>query len=567
MSIIDLPPGMVLILAAMVAVFLPHNLRRIVLVGAPVFGFLQLIDFPPVALSASFFGMELTTVRVDDLSLVWGYIFYIAAFISGIYHMHVKDRMQDVAALSYMGSAIGVVFAGDLVTLFVYWELTAVTSVFLIFANRTEESFQAGMRYLLVQIASGVLLLGGIVMFWQEKGSVAFTAMELDGLATWLILLGFGVKAAFPLLHTWLPDAYPQGTVSGTVILSSFTTKMAIYTLVRGFPGTEILIWIGVVMALFPLVFAMAENDLRRTLAYSLNTQLGFMVVAVGIGSDLAINGVAAHAFAHILYKSLLFMAVGSVLYRTGTAKVSELGGQWPNMKLTAILCMIGALSMSAPLFASFVSKSLILSSVAKDDQLLVWILLLLAAAAVFINSGLKVPYTIFFAKPRDGQPREAKREPANMTLAMIIGALLCIGVGSPRGYQYLYDILPNQMEYAPYTFGHVITQLQLLLFAALGFFWLVRSGRYPFESGAAIRDADWIVRVPVMRGVLAINGFIGAAGRLIRSGLVECVHAVIDLADRIVGSDGVAARHVMVGTGVLWLMVMLLGYLLVYLF
>ena len=254
-------------------------------------------------------------LRIDRLSLVFGTIFHIAAFINVIYALHVKDDTQHVAGLIYVGSAIGAVFAGDLISLFVYWELSAISSVFLIWCRRTEQAYSAGMRYLIIQVGSGVLLLAGALLYWHETGSIAFNYLGLNGLGNTLIFLAFGIKCAFPLLHNWLEDAYPEATVTGTVFLSAFTTKLAVYALARGFPGTEILIPIGALMAAFPIFFAVIENDLRRVLAYSLNNQLGFMVVGVGIGTELSLNGTAAHAFSHILYKALLFMSMGAVSY------------------------------------------------------------------------------------------------------------------------------------------------------------------------------------------------------------------------------------------------------------
>ena len=110
------------------------------------------------------------------------------------------------------------------------------------------------------------------------------------------------------------------------MILSVFTTKLAVYALLRGFAGTELLIYIGATMALFPVFFALAENDLRRVLTYSLNSQLGFMVVGAGIGTPLAINGSIAHAVCSVLYQALLFMSIGAVLHRTGTTRATALG-------------------------------------------------------------------------------------------------------------------------------------------------------------------------------------------------------------------------------------------------
>ncbi len=468
------------------------KLRSIILIVVPLIS-LVWIAFTDTGSHASLevAGLTLEFMRVDRLSRIFGIIFSIAAFLSALYAWHVKDIMQQVATLGYAGAAIGGVFAGDLLTLFLYWEGTAVTSVFLIWARRTEGAYHTGIRYLIIQVLSGVLLLMGLLLHYRDTGSLAFEAMTLGTLGTWLIFLSFGMKCAFPLMHNWLQDSYPAATVTGTVVLSAFTTKMAVYALARGFPGTEILIYIGAVMTLFPIFFAEIENDLRRVLAYSLNNQLGFMVVGVGIGTPMAINGTAAHAFCHILYKALLFMSVGAVLYRTGTSKASELGGLYKTMPKTAIFCLIGAASISAvPLFSGFVSKSLILSAAGNQGYWLVWGALLIASAGVLSHSGIKIPFTAFFAKDSGKRPAEA---PTHMLWAMGITAALCIGIGVAPGA--LYALLPYDVEYHPYSFDHVLTQFQLLAFALLAFIVLMKTGLHPHEMKATNIDSDWIYR------------------------------------------------------------------------
>jgi len=345
--------------------------RRWIMLAIPCIAFAQVATLPMGTFAVvELAGQNIELMRVDRLSRIFGLIFCIAAFLGNIYAWHVEDRIQQVSALLYAGAAIGAVFAGDFLSLFIYWEGTAIASVFLIWARGTVGAYHTGMRYLIIQISSGVILLAGVALMYAETGSIEFELMELGSLATWLIFLAFGIKCAFPFLHNWLQDAYPAATVTGTVILSAFTTKLAIYALARGFAGTEILIYIGAVMTLFPIYYAVIENDLRRVLAYSLNNQLGFMVVGIGIGTELALNGTAAHAFAHILYKALLFMSVGAVLFRTGTAKGSELGGLYKTMPLTMIFCVVGAASISAfPLFSGFISKSLIVSDAAHEGH------------------------------------------------------------------------------------------------------------------------------------------------------------------------------------------------------
>ena len=488
----EFPPGLILVLGALVIPFLRGKVRNLFMIILPVLGLLGLLAIEDgYVFTINILGLELTPVRVDRLSLLFGYIFHIAAIISIIYAFHLRDTVQQIAALIYAGTAIGGIFAGDLVSLFVYWEGTAISSVFLIWSSNTKESFKTGMRYLLIQVGSGVLLLAGTILYYKQSGTIAFNKFELTEIGPILIFIAFGIKAAFPLLHNWLQDAYPQATVTGTVFLSAFTTKLAIYALARGFPGTETLIWIGAIMTAFPIFYAVIENDLRRVLAYSLNNQLGFMVVGVGIGTELSLNGTAAHAFSHILYKALLFMSMGAVLYRTGTIKGSELGGLYKSMPYTTGLCIIGAASISAfPLFSGFISKSLIITATAAEGYWGVWLILLFASAGVFHHSGIKIPYFAFFQHDSGKRPKEA---PVNMLIAMSLAAFLCIAVGVYP--QALYNILPYEVNFQPYTTTHVVTQLQLLLFSALAFGWLMRSGLYPPELKSTNLDFDWSYR------------------------------------------------------------------------
>ncbi len=494
--LLAMPPGTWMLVGACVAAVLPGRLRPAWVVAVPLLSWAHLVALPADhTLTASVLGMELTPVRVDRLSMVWGHVFHLAALLSAIYSAHVDDRIEQPAALVYAGTAIGAAFAGDLATLFTYWELTAVSSVFLIWARRTERSRRVGQRYLVIQVLSGVLVLFGAVAHVAETGSIAFSHLGIDHLGGVLIFVGFGIKAAFPLLHNWLQDAYPEATVTGTVWLSAFTTKLAIYALARGFAGVELLIPIGAVMTCFPVFYAVIENDLRRVLAYSLNNQLGFMVVGIGIGTELSLNGTAAHAFAHIVYKALLFMAMGAVLHRAGTIKASELGGLHKAMPLTAVLCIVGSLSISGfPLFSGFVTKSMILAAGAEQHLLALMLALWVASAGVVDHSGIKIPFFAFFAHDqRHKLGREVQEAPWNMLLAMGLAAAICVGIGLHP--DPLYAILPYEVDYAPYTAGHVIESLQLLLFAALAFTAMQLWGLYPPELPAINLDTDWVYR------------------------------------------------------------------------
>ncbi|MCA1799622.1 MAG: Na(+)/H(+) antiporter subunit D [Xanthomonadaceae bacterium] len=560
--IASLTPGLILVAGGLLLPLVPARLRNPFMLLLPLLGFWQLLQIPDGTVQTlQVMGLELTHLRVDRLSLLFGYIFHLAAFLSVIYAFGLKDLRQQVAALIYAGSAIAALFAGDLLTLFIYWELTAIASVFLIWARGTERAFTAGMRYLLVQVASGVILLAGLTIRYAATDSIAFGPIGLDSAGGVLIFIAFGIKCAFPLLHNWLQDAYPEATITGTVFLSAFTTKLAVYALARGYAGTEMLIWIGALMTAFPIFYAVIENDLRRVLAYSLNNQLGFMVVGIGVGTELALNGTAAHAFAHILYKALLFMSIGAVLLRTGTANGSQLGGLYKSMPWTAAFCIIGAASISAfPLLSGFVTKALIMSATAQNGYVWVSLVLLFASAGVFHHSGIKIPYFAFFAHDAGHRVKEA---PPAMLVAMGITAFLCVAIGVYPAP--LYAILPFALDYAPYTTTHVVTQMQLLLFSALAFAVLMRTGIYPPELRSTNLDSDWVYRraLPAVLGALGRGlGRISALGAKIVGWAQRHGNARLQ---RHYGPEGTLARSWPTGLMALWVAIMLVVSLVLY--
>ena len=488
---IDITPGLLMILGSVFVPYLPHQLRQIFMLTVIALSSVSLITGPGVHWIINLLGLELILYNADNLTLPFGIIFHIAAALNVVYGWHERRPIEHTAGLAYAGAAIAAVHAGDLITLFIWWELTAITSVFLILASGTERANKSAMRYLLVQVASGVMLLAGACLYWREAGSLSFNSMELGSLGTWLIFIAFGIKAAFPLLNGWLQDAYPEATIIGTVMLSSFTTKLAIYAFARGFAGTEYLIWIGAAMTAFPVFFAVIENDLRRVLAYSLNNQLGFMIVAIGIGTELALNGAVAHAFAHIIYKALLFMSIGAVMYRVGTANATQLGGLYKSMPITMIFCIVGAMSISAfPLFSGFTAKAVIMKAVGYENLIYVYLILLAASAGVLHHSGIKIPYFTFFSHDSGLRPKEA---PINMLIAMAIASVFCIGIGvMPTTF---YQILPYNLDYQPYDASHILGQFQLVIFAMLAFTFLMRFGFYPPEIASTVLNSDWLYR------------------------------------------------------------------------
>lgn len=496
-----IPPPLIFILGSSLIPALKGKWKAALMLFLPVLSFLVLTHTPNgTHWTFQFMHYELILGRIDGLSRVFGYIFIMITFIGVIYALKIDDDIQYVSAFIYSGSALGVTFAGDLFTLYIFWEMMAVASTFLILARKTRKSRAAAFRYILVHMAGGLCLLAGIVLYIQDTGGITFSYIGLEGPASWFIFLGIAVNAAIPPLHPWLQDAYPEATVAGAVFLSAFTTKSAVYVMARTFPGTAILIWLGALMTAIPIFYAVLENDIRRVLAYSLINQVGFMMCGIGIGTELAINGTVSHAFCHILYKALLFMSAGAVLHMTGKIRCTDLGGLYKTMPLTCLFCMIGAASISAfPLFSGFVSKSMIVSAAAHNKPAIVWLILQFASAGVFHHAGIKVPFFTFFGEDSGIRTQEP---PKNMLVAMGLAAFLCVYLGVHP--QPLYDILPYPVDYAPYTGAHIVGQLQLLMFGALAFCLLILSGLYPAEMRAINLDTDWFYR---RAGSMMFNG------------------------------------------------------------
>lgn len=491
-----LHPCLIFLLGAILLPLIPGRLKKGFLLLVPVLVFARILNLDTgVFGQVSFLQWELVFGRVDRLSQVFGYIMALMSILGTLYGMHVKEDAQHAAAWVYVAGSLGAIYAGDFITLFLFWELMAFSSVFLVWFRRRPESLAAGYRYLLVHVAGGLSLLCGMVLHASASGSWAFEQLDVQHptAATYLIMVGFILNAAVPPLHAWLPDAYGEATFNGSVFLCAFTTKTAVYALCRGLAGMEILVPLGVIMALYGVVYAVLENDCRRLLAYHIVSQVGYMVAGVGLGTELAVNGACAHAFAHILYKGLLFMGCGAVLHMTGESKFTELGGLWRKMPWTFVFTLIGGLSISAfPLFSGFVSKSMIVAAGFEEHKLWVGFLLMLASAGTFLHTGLKVPYFIWFGqnRPRREVWDRAAEPPVNMTVAMAITSVLCIfiGVYTP----YLYEMLPYPVHYEPYTSYHVSETLQILLFTGLGFFLLINK----LKPEAVISlDTDWFYR------------------------------------------------------------------------
>lgn len=568
MTDLILHPGLILILAGLILPLLPALLRQAVLLGAPLLTLAAVWsvgDGPQI--TTTYLGMELIPLQGDALSRIFATIFAIMGFAGALFSLNQTRVAELAAAFVYAGGAVCVAFAGDLITVFIFWEIMAIASTVVVAMGPNARG--AALRYGIIHFLGGVILMIGIAGHVFETGSTAFVAMEASSWATWAIMAAFLINAGAPPLAAWLPDAYPSSSWSGMVFLSAFTTKTSVYTLIRGFPGEEILIAIGLFMVFYGIIMALLENDMRRILAYSIINQVGFMVTAVGIGTPLALDGAAAHAFAHIIYKALLLMSAGSVLYATGRSKCTEVGGLYRYMPVSCICGIIGALAISAlPLTSGFVSKSLISSAAGDAHMFWVWLALTAASAGVFFHAGIKFPWFVFFNRRdylylHEGTPKDP---PWNMQAAMILFSAACIGLGI--WYTPLYELLPNKAMvehhgvteiYTAMKAAKIVEQLQLLFFSGLAFFLLLS---FMKRTTTITLDVDWLWRgLPKI-----VSGWFGIGWALNWDIFVDRVEAIwkwiLDELARTHGASGTLSRTRPSGATALWMTVLLSAFL-----
>lgn len=508
------PPALILIVGALLIGPMRAPLRPLIVLGAPLltlYAIWQMED--GILLTAQFLNYEIQLIESSPLRRLFATIFAIMAFAGGLFAFRQAKWWELAAAQAYAAGAIGVAFAGDLITLFLFWELMAIFSTVVVWCGGTEGARRAGIRYATMHLLGGVLLKIGIEGVMVHTGSIEIQPIPLSNFDGWLILAGVLINAAAPPVSAWLADAYPESSPSGSVFLSAFTTKTAVLALILLFPGQQILIWVGLYMIFYGIIYALLENDMRRILAYSIVNQVGFMVCGIGIGTEMAINGAAAHAFAHIIYKALLLMSAGSVLYMTGRRKCNELGGLYQSMPITAICGIIGALAISSfPFTSGFISKSMISQSAADEHLMMVWMLLLAASAGVFLHAGIKFPWFVFFQKDSGLRPKDP---PWNMRAAMILFSAGCIGLGVFP--EWLYALLPYPVDYEPYTASHLVTQFQLLLFSGLAFFALLPLMK---RTNTLSLDFDWLWRVAGFNlGRKTLNGLAALRLKAISAG------------------------------------------------
>src|SRR5210317_918932 len=560
-------PALIMVVAALAIGPARGHVRTAVVLVAPLLTLWAIWQVPDgVHDTVKFLSYQIEPVEGSPLRRLFATVFALMAFVGGLYAFRLAKWYELAAAYAYAAGAVGVSFAGDLITLFVYWELMALFSTVVVWCGGTPAARAAGVRYAILHLLGGVVLKVGIEGYVVSTGSIQITPMLAHDFNSWMILCGILINAAAPPLSAWLADAYPESSPTGSVFLSAFTTKTAVLALILLFPGESVLIGVGLYMVFYGIIYALLENDARRILAYSIVNQVGFMVCAVGIGTQMAINGAAAHAFAHIIYKALLFMSAGVVVYRTGFNRCTEVGGLFRTMPLTAICGIIGALAISGfPLTSGFTTKTMISQAAADESLFYVYMLLAAASAGVFLHAGIKFPWFVFFQRDSGLRPKDA---PWNMGAAMVIFSVLCILLGVAP--DLLYRFLPYPVEYEAYTPGKVLFYLQLLMFSGLAFFLLLPLMK---RTETISLDFDWLWRVALFRvasGTFAVAAAVGGAVTAAAGSVLARLRVV---ATRYLGTSGddtrpgVLARTWPIGVTALWIALLLTAYVVIYYF
>ena len=562
-----IPPAIFLLAAALLIGPLRGVARTVVLFAAPAATLWAIWQVPDgVVFDIAFLDYRIEPLEGSPVRRLFATIFALMALVGGLFAFRQAKWYELAAGYAYAAGAVGVSFAGDLISLFLFWELMALTSTIVVWCGGTPGARAAGIRYAVMHLLGGVILKVGIEGVVVHTGSIDVQPMLATNFDTWMILIGILINTAAPPVSAWLADSYPESSPTGSVFLSAFTTKTAVLALILLFPGEPVLIGIGLFMVMYGIIYALLENDIRRILAFSIVNQVGFMVCAIGIGTEMAINGAAAHAFAHIIYKALLFMSAGVVVYRTGMNRCSDVGGLFRTMPLTAICGIIGALAISGfPLTSGFTTKTMISQAAANESLVFVYMMLAAASAGVFLHAGIKFPWFVFFQKDSGLRPKDA---PWNMGAAMVIFAVLCILLGVAP--DLLYRFLPYPVEYVAYTPGKVLFYLQLLLFSGLAFFLLLPLMK---RTETISLDADWLWRVVLYRIGCAILAALTAIGNWLSSAKQASMSRLQTLAMRYLATangeekPGVFARTWPIGSTALWIAVLLTGYVLVYYF
>ncbi|MBQ3291410.1 MAG: hypothetical protein IJH43_03410 [Mogibacterium sp.] len=501
-----LHPGLIMIGFGIIVMLLPRPFRKPLGLIAPIaatYALFQMTEESSLTYDiASYIHMEF--IHFDGLSFAFMLAFCIIAILNGFYGEGIQHRYECGMSLVYAGSVMGVVLAGDCISLIVFWEVSAFASMYVIYAKHDRQSARASFRYILMHAFGGNMLLAGLIIYMFHYGNQIENIVNCYGEPCfWLIAIGVAVNAAIPPVHAWLPDAYPESTATGTVYLSSFTTKAAIYLMIRMFAGLESLVWIGAIVSIYAACMAIMENDIRRLLAYHIISQLGMMIAAIGVGGAIGADAATAHAITNIMFKGVLMMGAGAVIYATGKSKITELGGMAKKMPVTAICFLISSLAIAGlPGLSGFVSKALIMDGLHEGGFVIPGLLVTAGGVGTLLSITLKINWFVFFGPCDDPEESKVVRKiPFTMELAMILGTIITMLIGFfPAKF---YALMPNATIVDPYNMGHVLEYIAIFAGGSIPFFLYLKKMK-PHDEITI--DFDWFYRKPLNALILLLS-------------------------------------------------------------
>jgi proton-translocating NADH-quinone oxidoreductase chain N len=407
--------------------------------------------------------LNFTTLRVDTLSIFMASIFLGLGFAATIYSIaYVENSGRTpfyyTLILSLISGMVGIVFAGDLLTLYVFWELMSISSYALVAFYKEEGTpIEAGFKFLIMSAAGSATALFGISLLYGMTGTLSFAglAAALNGTAAnvWIsiaavfIFVGFGVKTAVFPLHTWLPDAYSAAPAPISAILSGIVIGPGIYAIAKVFftaflpiqsmwgPAIAVL---SVVTMLVGNITALLQTDVKRMLAYSSIGQVGYMLIGIAAGTQLGLTGTFLQFFTHALMKGSAFLCAGAIIYRLGSRDLQDMQGAARKMPITAVAFAISIIALiGLPPLAGFPGELTLFSSAV--DANMAWL-----GAALIINSiisagfYLKIIYTLI--QPAASEKAAAAKEaPLLMLLPIIALAILIVAFGIWPGPLYSF--------------------------------------------------------------------------------------------------------------------------------
>lgn len=424
-------------------------------------------------------GMKNMTLQINDLVFPNGIftVIFMFALCAGLIYASLKSAkpLEIGSALIYGGAAIGITLGSNLVITFAFWEVMAIGSTLVLWASNTIGARAASFRYLFMHVFGGVLFFIGICIMQFKHDSLLLEPMALKHVGNYLVLLGVLVNVAAPPFWAWVADSYPKASPSGAIFLSAFTTKTAIFVLLILFKGQAFLAPIGLLMVVYGIIYALNCRDMRQILAYCIVSQCGYMVIGIGVGTTTALIAVSIQAVAHILYKGLLMMTAGSVLYDNPEPDIHALGNRAEILPYTALFALIGGFALSAlPLTLTFASKNMLTEALGYSPitSQEISTMLALASGAAPLYIGLRWPWLIFFKDSSISAWLSAlkKRTCLIQELPNIIGYLLFtipLVALTPYLLQQMHLIPPTDFSYE---LAMVIHQLQLILSSVLIF-------------------------------------------------------------------------------------------------